>query len=356
MAAHDAMELAMPGLRAHARRIAGRLRARPGWPSLATVSGDELAREPMFLRYLEQHERMRIRLHGMAPGKIARETRILAMHLHYLVNHELHHCKTFYIDEALAWMLCETDLTIDGATLKPPFPACAFIYTDSFMCGGAHAARLAGDPSTKDDAPPRIVTAYAVYDLGVKDGAELTVYLLLGEPPGEWPFIFGRTLFIRPQDSLEQIVESRSPLTPEQDPFFLSPEFTRLMRIVLNSILFATTAHLNAVKIPAGGTRRTTADDKPQPPQEAAAAPPVSFASSDDVFYLPARINISQYRRLRELDKSPTGRTLKLRFMVRGHWRRPNKSWKDSRLRWIAPYWKGPADAPIIEKGYRMKP
>ena len=28
--------------------------------------------------------------------------------------------------------------------------------------------------------------------------------------------------------------------------------------------------------------------------------------------------------------------------MVRGHWRRAAPGWKDQRVRWIGPYWKGP--------------
>lgn len=42
------------------------------------------------------------------------------------------------------------------------------------------------------------------------------------------------------------------------------------------------------------------------------------------------------------------------RFMVRGHWRRPAKAWKDQRMRWIAPYWKGPDIAVVIERAYKL--
>lgn len=42
------------------------------------------------------------------------------------------------------------------------------------------------------------------------------------------------------------------------------------------------------------------------------------------------------------------------RFMVRGHWRRANSNWKDQRMRWIEPYWKGPDLATIIERQYQL--
>jgi hypothetical protein len=40
--------------------------------------------------------------------------------------------------------------------------------------------------------------------------------------------------------------------------------------------------------------------------------------------------------------------------MVRGHWRRAGRSWKDARPRWIKPYWRGPSAAAIVEREYRL--
>ena len=47
--------------------------------------------------------------------------------------------------------------------------------------------------------------------------------------------------------------------------------------------------------------------------------------------------------------------TIEKRFWVRGHWRRPNASWEDQRLRWIKPYLKGPEMTAIVERAYAMK-
>ena len=78
--------------------------------------------------------------------------------------------------------------------------------------------------------------------------------------------------------------------------------------------------------------------------------------SAEGVFLLPGKIPISQIKRLRELEQTPAGQKLLVRFMVRGHWRRPNPSWTDQHVRWIEPYWKGPEMATIIEREYSMKP
>jgi hypothetical protein len=44
------------------------------------------------------------------------------------------------------------------------------------------------------------------------------------------------------------------------------------------------------------------------------------------------------------------------RYMVRGHWRRPPKNWKEQHPRWIKPYWKGPDIAAVIERTYKLTP
>lgn len=83
--------------------------------------------------------------------------------------------------------------------------------------------------------------------------------------------------------------------------------------------------------------------------------PPITY-SSDAVFFLPGAIEISQVRRLQELERVPEGRMILRRFMVRGHWRRAAASWSNQKMRWIQPYWKGPDMATIIERTYRLKP
>ena len=72
-------------------------------------------------------------------------------------------------------------------------------------------------------------------------------------------------------------------------------------------------------------------------------------------FTLFQKIDISRVCKLQELERTPEGRALMRRHMVRGHWRRAAKTWADQCLRWIEPYWKGPDMAAIIERSYRLK-
>jgi hypothetical protein len=78
--------------------------------------------------------------------------------------------------------------------------------------------------------------------------------------------------------------------------------------------------------------------------------------SSENVYFLPGAIEISSVRKLQELERVSGGRSILHRFMVRGHWRRAAASWKDQRIRWIEPYWKGPDIAAVIERTYKLKP
>ena len=81
-------------------------------------------------------------------------------------------------------------------------------------------------------------------------------------------------------------------------------------------------------------------------------------ASGEDVFFLPGKIDIRRVEQLRQVESSGTnqgGRTLMTRCVVRGHYRRPNPTWKDLRIRWIEPYWKGPELATVIDREYRLR-
>lgn len=74
------------------------------------------------------------------------------------------------------------------------------------------------------------------------------------------------------------------------------------------------------------------------------------------MFFLPGAIEISEVRRLQELDRHSEGRGVLRRFMVRGHWRRARAGAAEQRLSWVRPHWKGPDLATIIERAYKLKP
>jgi hypothetical protein len=122
-----------------------------------------------------------------------------------------------------------------------------------------------------------------------------------------------------------------------------SDPLQELLDTVTNAIIYATSMNEKPeIRVPRIASTGKTQSD-------------VEMWSSEEVFYLPGKIKLSQVRRMQELVRAPNGRRLFYRFMVRGHWRRPAKNWKIQRPRWIEPHWKGPDMAAVIERAYELK-
>jgi len=113
---------------------------------------------------------------------------------------------------------------------------------------------------------------------------------------------------------------------------------------VLNAVLYATSANLEGEAQKASSP--STQTDIPQDS--------IGSYSSEEVYILPGHIDIRRLRQLQAVERAPSG-SLMHRFLVRGHWRRPNPKWKDQRIRWIQPYWKGPDMAALVERAYRLR-
>jgi hypothetical protein len=121
-----------------------------------------------------------------------------------------------------------------------------------------------------------------------------------------------------------------------------------LLNVVVNAILYATSAGVapQILRSSSSGARGGEANSEPEQAE----------FTKEDVFFLPEAIEISSVRNFQQLDRAPGGGKLLHRYMVRGHWRRAAPGWQDQRMRWIAPYWKGPDIAAVIERAYKMKP
>lgn len=128
-----------------------------------------------------------------------------------------------------------------------------------------------------------------------------------------------------------------------RDPLFESDEIRALLHLVINAILYATSSEFTS--------------EIRRPPSHGSLGPrgkPLEL-SGETVFYLPNRIVIGPPQGMSDLPAGKPGRQIEKRFWVRGHWRKPNPSWEDQRLRWIAPYLKGPEMTAIIERAYDLK-
>lgn len=164
----------------------------------------------------------------------------------------------------------------------------------------------------------------------------------------QWPYLKVRDLKIDPRDHLDQILTSHFPDAEGKgmDPILRSELMRKMVHLVINATLYTTSANV------ATETRTSTLLSRQQRSDTGPAD--TEFLSSQEVIYLPGKINISHVEKMQAVEKSESGGKLMVKFMVRGHWRRANSKWKDQRPRWISPYWKGPDLATVIERQYRL--
>ncbi len=341
--AHERWAEQVPGWAELCADVAKRVRSRPGFDDAATiVTRTELESDLDIRRFMKEL----VEQAGSAGEPSATRPSDLANQLRCAVNFELHRRKTFWVDESLAYMLVQTDLDITGDQLRLPFACLSLVFTDR------HILSLAERLLASDRSCPlaghilRLVTVY-MFEEPVESGRRLHVALAADTRGADPPYLFEHDIDVRPGDRLDldtvfsrhQVVleGQRSPL-PNRRPL---PD---LLLVVLNAVLYATSA---------SGQPQLKASPRKGSKPSSGSSP---VYSSEEVFFLPGSIPISQVRRLQELSRVPSGRKLTHRFMVRGHWRRPARTWKDKHVRWIEPYWKGPDLAAIIEKTYRMTP
>lgn len=361
-AGHEVMQALVPGLRELVRDVSARLRRASGAEN-RTLTQHEIGALPDVERFLLHHARSLL-AKEWEPSDALADADYLAAHVIPMLNHALHGRKTFWVDEALAWMLAETDLDVVGRSLRLPFPTCAFMFTDR---GTLEIAESLLGQETECSLRGRTLRSVSAYVTRERETAEdepqiMSMTFLFDAEGDKWPYLVSRDLFVEPDQHLDGILDSRVPSvsTETRDPIFLAPELKKLVHLVINAILFATSAHLEPILLSSKLRRlEQTMTGKGQRKREPLARQIAGLrgaCSSEDVYHLPGHIEISKIKRLRELPRTESGRSLMKRFMVRGHWRRPNPDWQDQRLRWIEPYWKGPEIAAAIEREYRLKP
>ncbi|MBI3104600.1 MAG: hypothetical protein HYY95_03300, partial [Candidatus Rokubacteria bacterium] len=187
--AHEVLSARVPHLGPLVREVAAALRKRAGWESL-TLSPPELDEIAAVPDFLYAHALSRYRA-GWSEEAAAAEANVLGAHLRSLVNFELHGRKIFWVDEALAWMLSETELDIVGRCLRLPFPACAFVFTDPGALELGESLLSLESNCPIRDAPLRILTAYVTRGAPAAEGEpqDLNVSFLFNAQSGPWPYL-----------------------------------------------------------------------------------------------------------------------------------------------------------------------
>jgi len=356
---HEALDAIVPGFGATARKEAERLRRTAASEDPPNLSPEELADLAGVREFLVETGVRDLR-RGKPREAAYADVDFLAHHLYYALHHELHRRKTFWVDGSLAWMLLRTDLDVPGACLELPFPCCAFAFADEGTLALAESLLLSEPDCRCRGRPLELVTVYVLRaplsPAAASAGAvSLHLCLLFDDGSDDWPYLLTRDLFVLPESRLDAILDSHLPdvRVGELDPVFLAPEMKKLIHLVLNAVLYSTSAHLSPVLL---APERPATRRRKRSGGGAVSGPSEPLRSRESVFFLPGRIDVGQVRQLQELERDESGRRLMKRFQVRGHWRRSSPRYKEQRLLWVRPHWKGPDLAAVVEREYRLRP
>jgi hypothetical protein len=323
---HERVAQTIAGTAELARGVAARLRATPGFDEATTaLSADDAAVDLEIQRFVRA---------GRTEA---------APYLRLMVDFELYRRKTFWVAESLAYMLAQTELDVVGRELRVPFAVFTLVFTDRHVLAlGERLLAAAGDSPLAGHVL-RIATVQVVQ--GQRGNArELEVCFAFDALGADLPVLVRHVIALADETPVQAYLDAIAPLPPIDPPPPDTSPIRGLLRTTINAILYATSANVEP---------ELRSPPAPRGSRGQGARPAIS---SDEVYFLPGTIDISRVRKLQEIERSPEGRELLRRHMVRGHWRRAQKAWADQRLRWIEPYWKGPDMAAIIEHAYRLKP
>ena len=339
---HERMALAVPGIGPLCRRAAERFRRRPGFDdATSTVTADEIGADLEIQRFLRE---ARLETERSAVRMGAEASTSLLPYVLEMTGFELHRRKAFWVDEALAYMLSRTKPDVNGRDLRVPFPSFAIVFTDRCTLSLAESLLSADRGCPLAGQILRVASVHVTEEhLEPHRGLRIAFGLdALGADP---PHLVIHRVPLPDDAPVERSLDRLAPPVEVEPPVADANPLRGLLQLTLNAILYATSAGVEPLLLqsPVQARRRRRT------------APPAIF-TSENVFFLPGAIEISAVRRIQELERIPSGRTIACRFMVRGHWRRPPASWKDQRIRWIKPHWKGPDIAAVIERAYKLKP
>jgi hypothetical protein len=320
--------------------VAEALRKRPGFDDASTVLDRGALLELLEIRrFLKSHPPSAIATDGPAW-----QTRELAPYLELAVNFALHRRKLFWVDEALSFMLAHTDIDIPASDLRAPFASFAFVFTDRHVLSLGERLLSRRVKSALRGLILRVATVY-VTQRGDEAERALDLNFAFDALGDDLPELISHTLTLHGEAPLQTLLPEDDLNMLADPPVATANPLHGLIKVIVNAMLYATSSGVATEA--RSGEKASTAQTRQH------VAPTVT---GENVYFLPGAIDITQVRKLQTLSRVGEGSAMLRRSMVRGHWRRAPQTWNDQRLRWIAPYWKGPDLAAVIERAYRLKP
>lgn len=281
--------------------------------------------------------------------EVAEETKksTIASWTETMANFELHLRKIFWVDEPLAWMLGATTPEITGDVLRAPFASFALVFTDRYALGLAERM-LAEDASARlRGRILSVLTVFVTANILDDERTEMRMAFVADAHDGGWPDLVVREVMVRKDALLTEILKAVAPGTNDEEISTIAESVANreLAGLVFNAILYATSAEAE----PVPGDPRGMVAPEPRRRRNGQVPP------SNGIFRLPGKIDIGSLKQLKKVRRGASDVQAMRRCMVRGHWRRAGKNFKDERPRWIRPYWRGPSGTAIVEREYCLK-
>jgi SEC-C motif len=340
--AHERVKELVPGAAEVCRAVVEQVRRQPDFSKESGLIDEATLNASLdFQRFVRKYQSAS---HGKdAPSGLDCDQ--LKLHLRCITNFELHRRKTFWVDESLAYMLAQTEADVVGRDLRVPFVTFALVFTDRYTFSLAERLLSSERSSPLAGHLLKIATVYVTEEVATT-GRVLKLAFALDALGADPPALVSREIALDEEGPVEAAIDRVALQAPVDMRLAIPSPLRGLIQITLNAILYATSAGVEPeIRRMIGNNRsRARGHDLPE------------CKLRSEVYFLPGTIDISRVRRLQELERTSNGRPMLNRFMVRGHWRRPSTTWKDQRMRWIEPYWKGPDIAAVIERAYRLKP
>lgn len=341
---HDSTAPFYPGVAELAAELARRYRHEPGHDLERAILDERIMQEPAVRDFVYPRVQELTR-QGVAVDQVTAEADLLGHYIGLRVNFELHLRKVCRITEELSWYLGSTSLDGEyGGDLRLPFGTIVFKFTDRYALGLAERL-LARAHGPLRGTRLRVLTAQVTQFHLAGDRRALRVAFFCDALNGDRPVLVGRDLRLDPEARLVDILATAVPGTDaaELAPIFACLPMRHLLHLVMNTILHVTTC-------------RPAPEGPRKPPQSGLRFEPTGGIHSEEVYHLPGTIDISILRSIQHARRGAISREQIHRCMVRGYRRRANPDWKDQSRRWIKPHWRGPSDASIVEREYRLIP
>jgi hypothetical protein len=206
---------------------------------------------------------------GAISHNLSLSKKALKSALYFAANHEIHLRKTFWVDEALAFMLSQTNFDAHAADLQLPFTAFAFVFTDRKFLSLAERMLSTDrdEQGAKAGLAGFILKAATVYVTQKEAAANkvIEIGMAFDTLGADLPDIVEHTLVVIGAAVEGLPKEDKIQIFNLDDEALEIPQISpkgQLLQMILNAIMYSTSAGIEIVEI--GATKNSNGLKSPR--------------------------------------------------------------------------------------------